>query len=578
MEEVHAIPYLREIMLILAATGILIPLLSKFRISPVLGYLLAGFAVGPYGLGALPLPVFDYFTIKNPAQVAPLAEFGVVFLLFMIGLELSPRRLWDMRKLVFGLGFLQVLLSAAVIGPIAYLFGNSLAASIILGSCLALSSTAIVMQILMERRKLATPIGRTAFSILLFQDLAVVPILILLGILGAGATEGVGMAVLIALGKSAGVIAVILVVGYYILRPLFRTAGSASGSEPFMAIILLTIMVTATLTGMAGLSMALGAFLAGLLLAETEYRHAIEVYIEPFKGLLLGLFFMTVGMGLAPHIVMENLFWLCASVGGLITIKAALIVPLARYSGLSWGTALETGLLLGQAGEFAFVIVGSAMAFGIVTPATGQFMLIVTSLSMVATPSLSYFARKIRLYIEKKSSKVTEATSAEIPEMQGHVIIAGTGRVGRAITRVLEAESIPYLSIDNNTAVVDEKRKSGKEVFYGDASRHDLLKLFHPETAAAVVLTMEDAHAATHAISVIVKHWPGLPVFARARDMRIARLLHRAGATAVVAETVETSLQLTGFLLKGIGVEEEIVLRRLDIERDRAIIGIEQEQ
>lgn len=577
MEEAHTVWYLREIVIILTIAGILVPLMNKFRVSPVLGYLIAGFAVGPYGLGSLSLPVLPYFTITNLKQVSHLAEFGVVFLLFMIGLELSPRRLWDMRKMVFGLGLLQVLLCAAVIVPIAYMFGNSLTASVILGSCLALSSTAMVMQILMDRRKLATPLGRASFSILLFQDLAVVPILILLGIFGAGTSADVGDAILGALVKSVSVVAIILVGGYYALRPLFRIAGSVSGPEPFMAVTLLTIIVAAALTGMAGLSMALGAFLAGILLAETEYRHSIEVYIEPFKGLLLGIFFMTVGMGLDPRLVAENYFWLCGSVFGLIIIKAAVIAPLARLFGLGWGTALEAGLLLGQAGEFAFVIVGSAMAFGLLSAETGQFMLIVTGLSMALTPALSYLARKVRLYLDKKNSDIREASVEDIPEMQDHVIIAGVGRVGRSIMRVLEAESIPFLSIDNNTAVVDEKMKSGKEVFYGDASRHDLLKIFHPEKATAIVLTMEDARAASRAIAIIRQYWPELPVFARARDMRIARILHKAGASTVVAETVETSLQLTGHLLKGIGVDGDVILRRLDIERDRAITGLKEE-
>lgn len=580
MEEFHVIPYLREIVIILAAAGILVPLFNRLHISPVLGYLIAGFAVGPYGLGSLPIPhthFLSYISIHNPEQVAHLAEFGVVFLLFMIGLELSPRRLWDMRQMVFGLGFLQVFLSAVTIGLIAWAFGNSVAGSIVLGACLALSSTAIVMQILMDRRKLATPLGRACFAILLFQDLAVVPILILLGIFGAGgATAGIGMAVAMALGKALGVILVILVAGHFILRPLFRIAGAASGAEPFMAVAFLTVIVTATMTGAAGLSMALGAFLAGLILAETEYRHAIEVYIEPFKGLLLGLFFMTVGMGLDPRLVGENVFWLCASVFGLVAIKALIVTPMARFFGLSWGVALETGLLLGQAGEFAFVIVGSAMALGLLVPATGQFMLIVTTLSMMLTPAVSYIARKVRLYLDKKNSGIMAVTLADIPEMQGHVIVAGIGRVGRAITRVLDAESIPYLAIDNNTEVVADKRKAGKVVSYGDASRHDLLKLFYPERASAIVLTMDDPHAAARAIKNIMQFWPSVPVFARAKDMRVARVLHKAGASVVIAETVETSLQLTGSLLKGIGVEEGIILRRLDSERDRAVIGIQE--
>jgi monovalent cation:proton antiporter-2 (CPA2) family protein len=577
MEHSQAIPYLREIVIILAAAGVLVPLFHRLHISPVLGYLIAGFAVGPYGLGSITQPQLDFLshvTIRSPEDVARLGEFGVVFLLFMIGLELSPARLMSMRKLVFGLGSLQVLFTAAIIGPVAYLFGNSLAASVVLAFCLALSSTAVVMQILMDRRKLGTPLGRACFSILLLQDLAVVPILILLGIFAGGATGEIGAAVMTALLKAGAAIGIILLAGHYALSPLFRIAGSASGAEPFMAVTLLTVIVTAAITGMAGLSMALGAFLAGLLLAETEYRHAIEVYMEPFKGLLLGLFFMTVGMGMDPSMVKENVTWLCLSVVGLMMIKAGVIAPFARLFGLTWGHALEAGLLLGQAGEFAFVIVGSAMTLKLLPAETGQFMLIVTSLSMMLTPLTAYGARKVRLYVDRRNSGISETAPSEIPELHGHVIVAGVGRVGRSIARVLDAEAIPYVSIDNNTAVVAEKRKAGKEVFYGDASRYELLKQFAPEKAAAIVLTMDDARDAATAIENIRRYWPDVPVFARARDKRVARLLHKAGAAGVVAETVETSLHLIGYLLKGVGVDADVILRRLEMERDHAWSGI----
>ncbi|MEZ0223598.1 MAG: cation:proton antiporter, partial [Alphaproteobacteria bacterium] len=552
MENTHAIPYLREIVIILAAAGVLVPLFNRMHISPVLGYLLAGFAVGPYGLGSITQPqlgLLAHITIRSPDEVALLAEFGVVFLLFSIGLELSPARLMAMRRLVFGLGSLQVLCTAAIIGPIAYAFGNNMAASIVLAFCLALSSTAIVMQILMDRRKLGTPLGRACFSILLMQDFAAVPILILLGVFSGGATGEVGAAVMTALVKAGAAIGIILFAGRYIMGPLFRIAGSSAAAEPFMAVTLLTVIVTAAITGMAGLSMALGAFLAGLLLAETEYRHAIEVYMEPFKGLLLGLFFMTVGMGIDPSMVRENVMWLCLSVVGLMFIKAGVIAPFARLFGLTWGHAIEAGLLLGQAGEFAFVIVGSAMTLKLLPAETGQFMLIVTSLSMILTPLTAWGARKIRLYVDRKNSGIRESVASEIPELHGHIIVAGIGRVGRAIARVLDEEVIPYVSIDNNTSVVAEKRKAGREVFYGDASRYELLKQFYPEKAIAIVLTMDDSRAAATAIENIRKYWPDVPVFARARDKRVARVLHKAGAAGVVAETVETSLQLITYLL-----------------------------
>jgi CPA2 family monovalent cation:H+ antiporter-2 len=577
MEHGHISPYLQEMIIILAAAGVIVPFLHKLRISPVLGYLIAGFALGPHGLASFDVDFISKLTIKNPEDVTQLAEFGIVFLLFMIGLELSPARLWDMRRLIFGLGLLQVLITAAIIGPIAYLFGNGLVVSIILGLCFALSSTAIVMQILMDRKKMATSLGRACFSILLFQDLAAVPILIFLGVLDGGPLNGISLVVAIALAKSVAVVAAIFIGGRYLLRPLFRAAGAAPGTETFMAMTLLTIIAIATLTSVAGLSMTLGAFVAGLLLAETQYSHAIEAYINPFKGLLLGVFFMTVGMGLDFALVMENLTWLCLSVVGLVLLKTAVTVPLARLFGLSWGTSVETGLLLGQGGEFAFIIVGTAMASKLLPASTGQFMLIVASLSMAVTPAVSVLARRIRLSLEKRNSDVKVATADDIPaDIEEHVIIAGVGRVGRAITRVLEAEGIPYISIDSNTAVVEEKRKKGQDIFYGDASHHELLALFKPERARAIVLTMDDAHAAVRAIENIQKYWPALPIFARSRDIRLGRRLHQAGAHKVVAETAETSLQLARHLLAGIGLDETTIAHRLEHERAVALAGIKE--
>ncbi|MCK5556350.1 MAG: NAD-binding protein, partial [Alphaproteobacteria bacterium] len=301
----------------------------------------------------------------------------------------------------------------------------------------------------------------------------------------------------------------------------------------------------------------------------------IEVNIEPFKGLLLGLFFMTVGMELDPRLVEENIFQIFFFVFGLALTKAAVITSLARFFGFPRGVALEAGLLLGQAGEFAFVIVGGAMATGLLSPATGQLALIVTSLSMMLTPGMACLARRIRAYQEKREGVSSEKTGlVDVPDLQGHIIVAGLGRVGRTVTRVLDAESIPYIAIDNDAAVVEEKRKAGKVVFYGDASRHELLRMFHPEKARAIVLTMDDGYAAERAIKNICRFWPDILIFTRALDIRVARRLHKVGASVVIAETVETSLQLAGCLLKGLGIEEEIILNRLNIEREHALLGI----
>lgn len=581
MEHGHTIPFLQEMIIVLLTAGLLVPLFHRLRVNPVLGYLAVGVLVGPYGIGALASGKdswLEYLTLTNQEQIAPLAEFGVVFLLFMIGLELSPKRLWEMRKLVFGLGTLQVVLSTLGIAAVAYALGHAVAASVVLGLCFALSSTAIVMQILMDRQQLAAPLGRASFSILLFQDLAVVPALILIGLLGMGATEGVGAAVLLALGKAVGVVVVLIGIGRFVLRPVFRIAGSAKGEEPFMAMTLLTVLLISAMTGMAGLSMALGAFLGGLLLAETEYRHAIEVYIEPFKGLLLGLFFMTVGMGIDLLAVEQHLGIIVWYVAGLMVIKTAVIMPLARVFGFSWTTAIEAGLLLGQGGEFAFVIVGAAMASGVLPKETGHLMLIVAGLSMAVTPVMAYAGRHVAAaFARKQARRAGDDVQQVIPEMQGHVIVAGVGRVGRALIRVLEAEGVPYVALDNNMDVVATKRTREKNVFYGDASRHELLKHFSPGKAQAVVLTMSDAHEVADALRTVRRFWPDVPVLSRARDKRVARILYGSGANIVVAETVETSMQLSNNLLKTLGVQDEIIARRLDIERQNIIIGIKGE-
>jgi monovalent cation:proton antiporter-2 (CPA2) family protein len=576
MEEFHAIPYLREIVIILAAAGILVPLFSRFKVSPVLGYLAVGFIVGPFGLGSLATAQDSWLsqvTIGNANDVAHLAEFGIVFLMFMIGLELSPARLWAMRRMVFGLGALQVVLCILAIGGISWaFFGKSIEASLVIGACLALSSTAIVMQILSDRHLTATPLGRSCFSILLFQDLAVVPILILVGLLGAGTSAGMGMVILLSLGKAIAAVAVLLIIGHYVLRPIFRLAGGSSNAEPFMAVTFLTVIVTAAITGVAGLSMALGAFLGGILLAETEYRHAIEVYIEPFKGLLLGLFFMTVGMGIDPGMIRLDVMWICISVVGLLALKALIISGLGLMFGLSRGVAIQTGLMLGQAGEFAFVILGTAIGLKLISEPFGQFLLVVTGISMILTPFMAMAGTKLGTWLDKdKAVTLIPDAPESIPQMQHHILLAGFGRVGRAIAQILDAEGIPYLALETDTEIITEQRQAGQSVIYGDASRKDMLKHFHPELASAIVVTMSDLTLAEHTVKNIRENWPNIPVFSRATDLKSAKQLNKAGSTTVVAETIEASLQLASTLLRGIGTNEDIVLRRLELSREYAM-------
>lgn len=570
METTLALPHLREIVIFLSAAGIVVPIFHRLKLSPVLGYLTVGICIGPFGLGLLVerIGVLRYAVITDLEGVRALAEFGVIFLLFMVGLELSVERLWAMRKLVFGLGAFQVVLSSAVIGVIAWAFGNSPPASIILGACLSLSSTAIVMQLLLERRQVATLLGRTSFSILLFQDLAVVPILFILGVFGSNNEQALTPALALALLKALVAVIAILLVGRLLLRPLLRLASAARSPELFMAVTLLAIIGTASATGMAGLSMPLGAFLAGILIAESEYRHQVEVDIEPFKGLLLGLFFMSVGMGIDFRWVADQAFWIGLSVIGLIGIKSAIAAGLCRAFGLPFHTSVETGLLLGQAGEFALVVVGMAMLLQLLPLEVGQFMFIVTSLSMYATPLIAHFGKGIAAILEAQATQKQHGRpAATVEPIGGHVVIAGFGRVGQTLGQVLDEEQAPYIALDLDSAIVTQHRQSGRPVYYGDASRPEILRHAKADTAQAVVVTMDSPRHAEHTVRAIRREWPLLPIFARARDAYHADRLIRLGATSVVQETMESSLQLSAHVLEGLGLPEETIAHRLNLVR-----------
>jgi CPA2 family monovalent cation:H+ antiporter-2 len=570
MEDHSTIPYLREAVIFLIAAGVVVPLFHRLRITPVLGYLIAGGLIGPFGLAlwAEELPLLSYTVISDLEGVQALAELGVIFLLFTIGLELSLDRLWAMRRLVFGLGSLQIAVTGTAIGLVAWEFGNSVPASIVLGACLALSSTAIVMQLLMQSRRLATPLGRSSFSILLMQDLAVVPILFVVGVLGARTGGNVGLDLLFALGKAVVVIVAIYAGGRLILRPALRLVAQSRSPEMFMAAILLAVIGISAITGATGLSMALGAFLAGLLLAETEFRHEVEVDIEPFKGLMLGLFFMSVGMGIDWRVVGDEPFWIPASVVGLFVLKTAVTAGLCLAFGLPRHISLEAGLLLGQGGEFAFIVIGLAMSLALLPPDVGQFMLIVASLTMLITPLVASAAGKLAARMERDStSRQHEGQIERDGDMTGHVILAGFGRVGRTLAITLEAEGVPYLALDADAATVAAARRAGLPVFYGDASRLDMLNRAHVERAQAVVVTMDAPEAAEKIVHEIHQACPDIPIFARARDGAHAARLNAAGATMAVPEAIEASLQLAGRVLSGLGVSDEVVQRRLAHQR-----------
>jgi CPA2 family monovalent cation:H+ antiporter-2 len=570
MEEHLGIPYLREAIIFLIAAGVMVPVLHRLHISPVLGYLIVGGVIGPFGLGlwTADYPFLSRAAISDLQGVQALAELGVIFLLFTIGLELSLEKLWAMRRLVFGLGSLQVLVTGTIIGLVAWEFGTSVPASIVLGACLALSSTAIVMELLMRSHRLGTPLGRSSFSILLMQDLAVVPILFFIGVVGAKVESSIGLGLVTAIGKAVLTIGLVYSVGRLVLRPVLRLVAQTRSPEMFMAAILLAVIGIAAVTAAAGLSMALGAFLAGLLLAETEYRHEIEVDIEPFKGLMLGLFFMSVGMSIDWRVVGDEPFWIAASVLGLFLGKSIITAGLCLGFGLPRHTSLEAGLLLGQGGEFAFIVVSLAISLALIPAGTGQFMLIVTGLTMMVTPLVAWAAEKIAVRLERTAvAKAHRGSLDEITELEGHVILAGFGRVGRTLANTLQAEAVPYVALDTDPAGVSQARSEKLPVFYGDASRLDMLNRVRFDNASAVVITMNDPQAAERVVGEIHRTWPLIPVYARARDSAHAARLLQQGATVAVPETIEGSLQLAGRILADLGVGEEVVRRRLEFQR-----------
>ena len=569
-------PFLKETILFLALSGVLMPLLSRLRINPVLGFLSVGVLLGPYGLASLAgtWPVLSWFTFARPEDVEFLAELGVIFLMFMIGLEMSVERLWSMRRLVFGLGGLQVALSAAAVGALALWFGNSIEAAVILGVVLAFSSTAIVMQLLIQRRELGTPLGQSTFAILLFQDLAVVPLLVLISILGASSGEG-SFASLLGSAVVKGVLTVVLIylVGRRVVRPLFHQITVEKQPDTFTALTLLTTLGVAALTWYAGLSMALGALLAGLIIAETEFRHEVEITIEPFKGLLMGLFFMSVGMGIDLRALLAEPLWIPLSVVGLLAMKALIIFVLLRVFGLSWGRSAEGGLLLGQGGEFAFIVIGMALALGLLERQVGQFMLIVVGVSMLVAPVVARLGQSLGDNIDRRAAPPAPE-DMEVGELGGHVIIAGYGRVGQMVGQMLAEQGVAFVAIENDAQLIAHQRKAGVPLVFGDASRPELLRKLRIDQARAVVLTMDHTAAAIHAVQGIRRLMPMMRIIARARDEKHALLLREAGASVVVPETLESSLKLTGWVLETLGVPPDAAMRLLEQERERRIVAL----
>jgi CPA2 family monovalent cation:H+ antiporter-2 len=564
---VHPTVY-KELVAVLVAAGVIIPLFRKLGVSSILGFLLIGILAGPHALGELArnYPWLAPFALTDPENIAMLAEFGVVFLLFMIGIELPLERLLAMRRLVFGLGGIQVVASTIAIAAVVVWLGSPPVEAAVIGAALALSSTAIVIELLSESRRLGTQAGRTAFSILLLQDLAVIPILFLIGIIGAPGEHALGTSLLLAVGKTLLAIAGILIVGRYLLRPLLRMVADTKSADFFMAAALLIAAGAGIVASLAGMSMAMGAFLAGLLLAETEYRREIEAIIEPFKGIMLGAFFMLVGMRLNLGEVIAHPTAIVALAAAMIALKAAIIFVAAGAFRVSRAARAETALLLGPGGEFAFVALGMAMASGIVRSGPGETALLAVSISMAAIP---IFARLGRAASRKIAIQTPLKVEPPPEDVSAAAIVVGYGRVGHLVVDLLREHGVSHLIVETDPAIVTRERQRGLPIYYGDASRPEYLRRCGIERAKAIAVTMDSPQKVDEVAAAARRENAEIKIVARARDEGHAEELYALGVTEAIPEAFEAALQLGEAVLVDAGIAMGLAIASVHERRDR---------
>jgi monovalent cation:H+ antiporter-2, CPA2 family len=557
----------KETLLFLVTAGVVAPLFFRLRISPVLGYLLAGVALGPYGLGAIArdAPWLNALAI-NVESIDRIAAFGVVALMFTMGLELSLARLQRMRHLVFGLGFAQVVLTTLILAAAAWGFGLSPPSALAVGAGLSMSSTAIVIPMLVESKRLHSGAGRASLAVLLFQDIAVAPLLVMTGALSAAGDSGLAWQLLTTLVPAALVLTALVVFGRLALRPFFHFVAETKSPEFFMAACLLVVLGDGLAAAASHLSMALGAFVAGLLLAETEYRREIEVTIEPFRGLLLGLYFLSVGATINPAFILARPGLIFGLVAALVAAKGLTLFGLSRAFRIPSRSAAETALLLGPGGEFGFVMIAGALAGGLIDRMLATTLVTVVALSMVVIPGLA----KIGARIGSVSRGTADTKEPEIPPDSGssRVIIVGYGRVGALIGDMLERHAIPFIAVDSSAGITSQARLDGKPVYYGDATRPEYLRRCGIETARAVIVTMDSTAANEAVVETTRRLRPDITLVARARDADHARALYALGVTDAVPETIEASLQLSEAALVDLGVPMGLVIASIHEKRD----------
>lgn len=560
--------FLKDAFVYLLAAGVLVPLFHRARIGAVVGFIATGALIGPHGLGRLAesLPAVRYVTLSSPERAAPFGELGVVFLLFLLGLEFSAGRLWALRREVFGVGCLQVLMCGVPLAAGAAVMGYEPAVALVIGFALALSSTALVSQLLVEQHRALAPLGQLVIAVLLFQDLMVVPILLAAELATGGAQDALALAGG-ALVKAAGAVALILVAGRFVLAPLVAAAASTRSRDLIMAITLVVVVGASAVTHAAGLSSALGAFLAGMLLSETAYRHQIEVDLEPFKGLLVGVFFVTVGMGLDFAAVLPRLPAVIAGVVAVVGVKTLFTYGAARLMGVQAPAAAESAVLLAQTGEFALVVIGLLSAGRALGAGDAGVLVAIIGLGLAVTPLLARAGRRLGGALDARLHDALAAPAAATSS--DHVIIGGFGRVGRTVAEALEEEGVPYVALDSDPRRVAEARAQGRPVYFGDAGRAEILARLGADAARAFVVTLDAPSAAERMVATVREKWSGTAVIARAKDGEHARRLAALGVAGVIPEASEASLQLAARLLCVLGLPEEVVASRTERSRER---------
>ena len=561
---------LSDALVILGAAGIVIPLFARFRITPVIGFLLIGILVGPYGLGTLTPEVawLTHVTISEPDSLDIFAEFGIILLLFTIGLELSFNRLWQMRKLVFGLGAAELLITGTVIAVVLAMMGQYWTGAMALGLALALSSTAIVLPI----SGTTTPVGKAALSMLLFEDIAIVPIIFMLGALAPYAQADGLTGLWTTLWQGAAVIAVLLVAGRYVLPVLFTQAARTKSPEVFLAATLLVVIGASLATGVAGLSPIVGALIAGLLIAETEFHGEVEAIIEPFKGLALGIFLITIGMSIDLVALRDNLGMILTAVVLVLVFKAVVTGVLLRTMGARRNTATETGILMASPSETTLIVLTAASSAMLIQPGTTQFWQIVTAIGLTVTPLLAFVGRAVARRVDPVPDPARDE-SAPV----GRVIVVGGGRVGRLVADMLRVHDQPYVTIESDADLAMQDKRDGYDVTFGNAARLETLRAMRVEDASAIVLTMDAPVLAQRLVARLRKAYPDLLIVARARDATHAAALYKAGASHAVPETLESSLQLSEAVLVDVGVAMGPVIASIHEKRDEMRAQIQSE-